>query len=258
MMDVDVNSSSDMGESIYMFLQRSRANGRNSKLSTKRIDLTDFTVQFQGIKSFDTLFLDENQSINHRKYPRRQEGFRALIPGTGRIAFGSNVDQLSEIYKVLGKDSLNRPRNGADDGADDIDKIHKLDKLQLDGDSNKPQKQQKTGNSSSNKTNNSQQSSGKSANHVNKTNNNNNPNKSTPINSNNTNSSTPVQSLAKTNAKAKMAAMGIQWAEEEELPGFSAPKTSSITATGNLNSDVNKQFNNSMQRQKKVIIAKKK
>ena len=59
-------------------------------------------------------------------------------------------------------------------------------------------------------------------------------------------------------AMAKMAALGEEWPEEEELPGMKLPVTSSLNGSGDVTKDTMKQFNNATQRQKKVIIAKKK
>lgn len=59
-------------------------------------------------------------------------------------------------------------------------------------------------------------------------------------------------------AMAKMKAMGQDWAEEEDLPGFSSSNPSSLTSDGSLNKDVSKEANKALQRQKKLVVSKKK
>lgn len=82
-----------------------------------------------------------------------------------------------------------------------------------------------------------------------------------PIPGKPTPTSTPVSmntQHGKATAMAKMAALGEEWPEEEELPGMSLPATSSLNKIGDLSKDNMKNMHNAVQRQKKVIIAKKK
>lgn len=59
-------------------------------------------------------------------------------------------------------------------------------------------------------------------------------------------------------AMAKMASLGEEWPEEEELPGMSHPSTSSLNKDGDLTKSGMRQVHNAVQRQQKVITAKRK
>lgn len=59
-------------------------------------------------------------------------------------------------------------------------------------------------------------------------------------------------------AKAKMAALGEEWPDEEELPGFSAPVSQSLSAGGQPTKDVMKEASKSLYRQQKLNVAKRK
>lgn len=69
------------------------------------------------------------------------------------------------------------------------------------------------------------------------------------------NSTTVAGQAGKLAAMARLAALGEDWPEEEDLPGLSMPVSSSLAPS---NSAVMKEARNSMQRQQKVVIAKRK
>lgn len=65
------------------------------------------------------------------------------------------------------------------------------------------------------------------------------------------------QTSGRSAAMARMAALGEQWAEEEDLPGFSMPVTNSINTSGQISKDVAKEANKSLHRNQKLSSAKK-
>jgi hypothetical protein len=65
------------------------------------------------------------------------------------------------------------------------------------------------------------------------------------------------QTTGKALAMAKMAALGEEWPEEEELPGF-APTSQSLSSAGLPSKDAMKETNKSLHRQQKLNVAKRK
>jgi DNA polymerase III alpha subunit (gram-positive type) len=65
------------------------------------------------------------------------------------------------------------------------------------------------------------------------------------------------QTTGKALAMAKMAALGEEWPEEEDLPGF-APTSQSLSSAGLPSKDAMKETNKSLHRQQKLNVAKRK
>jgi hypothetical protein len=78
----------------------------------------------------------------------------------------------------------------------------------------------------------------------------------------NNSNSVPVvgvgQTTGKVAAMARMKALGEEWPEEEELPGFALPSSSLVSSAGLPSKDVTKEANKSLHRQQKLNVAKRK
>lgn len=207
---------------------------------------------------------EAEQSSNSRKAPRKQgrDSLCIQLPNTGRIVYAKSTNEVSDIYKALGKNiSGGQPQRKRNDSEQDFDSdsLRKLNDLtlaaqeasnsasQMPGVSSSrsklSQSTQNVSNTTSNKGNSSKGSGGVSA------------TSKAPGSS-----AKPAVHAGRAAAMARMAAMGEEWPDEEELPGFSRPNTSSAinSSTGTLSRDANKQLNDAMQRQKKVVTSKKK
>jgi hypothetical protein len=66
------------------------------------------------------------------------------------------------------------------------------------------------------------------------------------------------QTTGKVAAMARMKALGEEWPEEEELPGFSLPSSTLVSNAGLPSKDVTKEANKSLYRQQKLNVAKRK
>lgn len=66
----------------------------------------------------------------------------------------------------------------------------------------------------------------------------------------------PSMTAGRSAAMARMAALGEDWAEEEDLPGMSMPISSNVLRTGQVSSTVSKETNKSISRQQKLKVAK--
>lgn len=222
-------------------------------------------------------------SLFHEIDPAQQTSSakRHVMPGTSRMAFGNN-EQLSDMFQNKSKThkTITTTNTSTSSKDMDVDDLH-VDKITLAATSSNG------GNKSSSQGANKQSSTKQAAppstdaklsgtfpnkkpNPGNTTTTSTASNSMKPKAPITTSASKPTSAPGKpaavsTNtqhgkaaAMAKMAAWGEEWPEEEELPGMMLPSTSSVNKIGDLNKDSMKQMHNSVQRQKKVIVAKKK
>lgn len=268
-MDVDEPAA----VSIFGLVQSFRAGPSTPSTILATVDTSQLTESRQQLHelSFDELTQRTSSPAvvtsgatesgnTSRKAARKpgKDGVCVQLQNTGRFVFASNLDQVSDIYRAMGKDVnavTSKIKSAADSDGVPLRKMNELTLSVNEAESNasmtsaapasssqkaKPNASQTTRPAASSSTSQQQQQKPGTA----------------PI----TPSSKPTMNAGRAAAKARMAAMGEEWPEEEDLPGFSRPNpTSSVNAsTGTLSRDANKQLNDAMQRQKKVVTAKRK
>lgn len=205
----------------------------------------------------------DDSGSSSRKVPRKpgKDGVCVQLQNTGRFVFAASMEQVSDIYRVMGRD-VNAVKSSSQANAADTDTLplRKMNELTLSASEAESATLKTAPTSSSQKIkpgtgqnvrsvvglkSSSQQQQQQ---HL-KTG-----SAPTPA------AAKPTMNAGRAAAKARMAAMGEEWPEEEDLPGFSRPNpASSVNAsTGTLSRDASKQLNDAMQRQKKVVIAKRK
>lgn len=201
----------------------------------------------------------EESGNTSRKAARKpgKDGVCVQLQNTGRFVFASNLEQVSDIYRVLGKDVHAAKSNskGADSDSVPLRKMNELT-LSVNEAESGTSKTSAAPASSSQKTKPNASQTNRPAVAL----------SSAPQQQQQKPGTVPTIVASKSTmnagraaAKARMAAMGEEWPEEEDLPGFSRPNPSAVNAsTGTLSRDANKQLNDAMQRQKKVVTAKRK
>lgn len=187
---------------------------------------------------------------------------RISIPHTGRMVFTSKDDDISDMYRAFRQTADQQRQNRREQQrleTEEKETVHKLDRLELNESSASSSRSSFTA-ASNNKTGGKHtQGSGRIDRNINQTK----PQsaaKSKPPEPTLTPSSASGKSTGNAGraaAMARIAAAGDEWPEEEDLPGMSAPSSSVLQQSGTLSRSANKQFNNALQRQKKVATAKK-
>lgn len=233
----------------------------NSRLGL--YDILDSTLrQFKALKVQETstcIDLDNNSAfVTHRNNialcqtssasntetgakqngTKKASGVQLVLPGTGRMNFVKKFNDASELFRVLGKGGSSSSRDGASGNEDlSIEQLSLENKKRPAGTTN--------GSADSNKKppNNNVVKGAPSA--------------KAAVTGTGTTAKPSANAMGSAAAKARMAALGEDWPEEEELPGFT-PASSALASGGGASKDAMKMAHNSMQRQKKVIIAKKK
>lgn len=195
---------------------------------------------FTPCESSESIFFAEAGSNGAKK----GQVVQLVLPGTGRMVFVKKVNDASELFRVLCQGSSSSSSHNAWIGNEDLS----IQQLSLD---NKKRPAGANGITSSGSNNASKKPP------------NNKVMKEAPIAKLAVLVGTTATKKPSTNAmgsaaaKARMTALGEDWPEEEELPGFN-PASSALANNGGASKDALRMANNSMQRQKKVIIAKKK
>lgn len=207
-------------------------------------------IPIEQLMASASLEISRNQPIDEaaagsNKISRKngKDGICVQLPNTGRFVYASSKENMSDIYRALGKeikDDKSQRKRGNGEQDFDSDSLRKMNDLAI---SAKEAETSSSGPSTSKPVANG---------------------KPDTVNKNNFTGrpsvTKPAVHASRAAAMARMAAMGEEWPEEEELPGMTRPnQTSAINSnTGSLSRDANKQYNDAMQRTKKVVTAKRK
>lgn len=283
-MDVDENSRSETIFDILNSFHTKRSGASASCSSTNGISLdlsiptTAFRPQLHQLDFVEFIsnnatghhaasIVDES-SINSRKSSRKQgkDGICVQLPNTGRFVYTTTTENISDIYRALGKE-VNPIQKQSKSGGDkdfDSDSLRKLNDMTLAAKEAESSSSVTLSGTSkvSDPASVAKFQQGKNA-VLDKSSGRNNEShgfsSSRPSNKGTISAAKSSVHAGRAAAMARMAAMGEDWPEEEELPGISRPSPTAInSSTGGLSRDANKQLNDAMQRQKKVVTAKRK
>ena len=227
-----------------------------SQLAASRQQLHDLTfdelTQRTTSPAVTSGTIDESGNTS-RKAARKpgKDGVCVQLQNTGRFVFASNLEHVSDIYRVMGKDvhATKSNNKAADSDSVPLRKMNELT-LSVNEAESGASKTSAAPASSSQKTKLSASQTNRPAVALSSTSQ---QQQQKPGAVPTTATSKSTMNAGRAAAKARMAAMGEEWPEEEDLPGFSRPNPASAVnaSTGTLSRDANKQLNDAMQRQKK-------
>lgn len=164
------------------------------------------------------------QSItDSRKQPRRDDanGVHVILPNTGRVVFASSIDDVSELFRVAGKDVNAEKRQKRQDERLDTSSLRKLKDLSLKAGNNENPASSKASAVKSGPANSTSKDQAYTTSK--------NPNLPVTVPG-----TKPSPNVARSVATARMAAQGEEWPEEEDLPGFRSNASAEGQVTQNV------------------------